>query len=187
MNSFQTNGGFDHVENYTFSFLVQDLQLSYQSWNKRIINKDSKENLKTVLMNVGEMRTSCLWPGPSKISLAVKLLGVSSGAPIRILKSLKFNLLIQFIYVDKEYILGCWGYGSCSYSVGVLVNKNLQAHCFSNFRQVDVLIIRFLLSLLDKFWKLWISQNIFVVKWAAYPNVCWYRFEYVNAIYLSTI
>ena len=52
-------------------------------------------------MNVGEMRTSCLWPGPSKISLAVKLLGVSSGAPIKILKSLNFKSIIP-IYVDKD-------------------------------------------------------------------------------------
>ena len=43
----------------------------------------------TGLMNVGDMRRLCLCPGDSTVSVVMKLLGVSSGEPIRTLKSLQ--------------------------------------------------------------------------------------------------
>ena len=42
----------------------------------------------TGLINVGDMRRLCLCPGDSTVSVVMKLLGVSSGEPIRTLKSL---------------------------------------------------------------------------------------------------
>ena len=45
----------------------------------------------TGLMNVGDMRRLCLCPGDSTVSVVMKLLGVSSGAPIRTLKSLQIR------------------------------------------------------------------------------------------------
>ena len=145
-------------------------------------------------MKVGVMRMLCSCPGGSSVWLAPKLLGVSSGAPIKTLNALK--TMIQMCPDTEErmypHSLGCRQDRSCCDSVGVLVHKHLQTFLHAVFSPMDVLLllilhIIILLLPLEQPGVLRVSEHVLVVEGAADAGVCGHRLEQLGAVHLLAV
>ena len=145
-------------------------------------------------MKVGVTRMLCSCPGGSSVWLAPKLLGVSSGAPIKTLNALK--TVIQ-MYPDTEeriypHSLGCGQNRSCRDSVGVLVHKHLQTFLHSDFSPMDVFLllilhIIILLLPLEQPGVLRVSEHVLVVEGAADAGVGGHGLEQLGAVHLLAV